>query len=383
MNKTFKLIILCLVILFASGILFVLYRGGTFSIINPVSEIISTGIKTVSCTGSARAAIEAKNLQDIHFCNVENFDIEGEEFDYMSISYGPGMDCPAGCIYAHYEGLVDSEGKVYDFYALPNPFYALVSKYGTVCASFDYGKNDLPHYQRRIIRDGKTFHWQLVFQNLDAKQTRKDSGYYADYQCIINGKLDFLSSSSNYFDDSQLTVRPLYPDCLTLTDNQKRGLCLLEDARIKQDVSLCIKYVSADSCYSAVALSALDESLCKNIGDDYTRGRCYLGIAQEKREVKICQNIPRDFERGQCIESVEKFLGTFDPNYDHKKNIELRDRALQESNYILCSQIRYNESLKTECYTNVAVKSKDEVICKQIIDEYWGPACIRDVRKGQ
>lgn len=65
------------------------------------------------CPSHARYVVENKNLPGnlIHSCEEEKLELEGQTKYLVDIGYGAGMDCPAGCIYNGFRGLVNEKSN--------------------------------------------------------------------------------------------------------------------------------------------------------------------------------------------------------------------------------------------------------------------------------
>jgi hypothetical protein len=76
-----------------------------------------TYVNVSECPPNARLVIEGKGLPNnlIHSCEDERVKLDtGEEVNLVRIQYGEGMDCPAGCIYDSYVGIVTQDQTLID-----------------------------------------------------------------------------------------------------------------------------------------------------------------------------------------------------------------------------------------------------------------------------
>ncbi len=79
-----------------------------------------TYVNVSDCSTNARLVIESKQFPDnlIHSCKDERVKLDmGGKINLVTIQYGEGMDCPAGCIYESYTGIVTQSQTLID---LPN-----------------------------------------------------------------------------------------------------------------------------------------------------------------------------------------------------------------------------------------------------------------------
>lgn len=71
-------------------------------------------INTTTCSINAQLAIKLNNLTEIKICDEEKlYDWNGKEVSYVRVEYGPGMDCPSGCIFQQINGIIE-DGEYYD-----------------------------------------------------------------------------------------------------------------------------------------------------------------------------------------------------------------------------------------------------------------------------
>ena len=79
-----------------------------------------TYVSVSDCSTNAQLVIESKGLPNnlIHSCKDECVRLDtGEEVNLVTIQYGEGMDCPSGCIYEFYVGVITQSQTLID---LPN-----------------------------------------------------------------------------------------------------------------------------------------------------------------------------------------------------------------------------------------------------------------------
>lgn len=68
-------------------------------------------IDVSSCTDFAQYVIRERKLPSrlIHLCESKQEDLDGEKFHIVQIEYGTAQDCPAGCFYDHFLGVVKDD----------------------------------------------------------------------------------------------------------------------------------------------------------------------------------------------------------------------------------------------------------------------------------
>ena len=70
-----------------------------------------------TCSTNAQLAIQNKHLPVdlIHSCKDERLELDtGEKVNLITIQYGEAMDCPAGCIYETYVGVITQDRTLVD-----------------------------------------------------------------------------------------------------------------------------------------------------------------------------------------------------------------------------------------------------------------------------
>lgn len=157
--------------------------------------------------------------------------------------------------------------------------------------------------------------------------------------------------------------------CEKLLARDGRNTCYYNMADARDDDSFCDKYVaeskgekgSKDNCYFKIAVKKNNEELCGKINDYvYTQQRCYYDIAKNKPDASLCDKIPTEQTvRERLIEEC------------------LKDGGAE----VTCSQISGN-SIKRQCYYDLAEKQKDKSICEKLTDKYEKEYCQNVAEKG-
>ncbi len=150
--------------------------------------------------------------------------------------------------------------------------------------------------------------------------------------------------------------------CEGLLSRSGRNICYYNMAEAHGDASFCDKYVaeskgeigSKDNCYFKIAMKKNKGELCDKISDYvYAQQQCYYRIAKEKSDASLCEKIPT----GE----------------------EVRERLIQEclkdgGAEVTCSQIS-GQSLRKQCYYDIAAIQKDESVCEKLTDKYEKEYC--------
>jgi len=145
-------------------------------------------IVTRECTNISKLVIKQKELEKVSTCLEQSFSVDGQGIHYVDITYGDLMDCPSGCIYSHYYGIVENN-KITDFFPLREDL--LNTKLFTLNPSCSLNTD----YQFKIAKLENSYKWKISF-NRDGNEL-----------CILKGTV--YSSKEGDFDTSNLkyTIR--------------------------------------------------------------------------------------------------------------------------------------------------------------------------------
>lgn len=99
-------------------------------------------------------------------------------------------------------------------------------------------------------------------------------------------------------------------DCSTKTSDIARTSCYTEVAVSKGDPSVCENledYVlGMNNCYNEVAQSKVDESICMMIDGEQPQVICLSRIGKQKNDPSVCDNLESDLWKNQCVAAVNK-----------------------------------------------------------------------------
>lgn len=119
-------ILLIVTIIFLGGVLTLnQYLKREISKTKPPERVgdAPTYINPKTCPEKAKLIIDQHNLSLIHSCDVGEIQYEKQTAYLVKISYGQGMDCPSGCIYAYDFSIVFDDNTIYQIkdYYFANP----------------------------------------------------------------------------------------------------------------------------------------------------------------------------------------------------------------------------------------------------------------------
>jgi hypothetical protein len=170
---------------------------------------VKSVISATSCSQEAQQVIQEKNLSSPRHCDVETIKIDNENAKLVTIEYGPGMDCPAGCIYESYTGIFKDDTLV-DFIAAPNLFHLILDKYEESCASFDY-YSDKPSFKKYITQRNGEYFWLYDFKDFVPEDNLGEYKFIESElksrptKCVLNGTLAVTSIRNGYANEADFS----------------------------------------------------------------------------------------------------------------------------------------------------------------------------------
>lgn len=74
-----------------------------------------------------------------------------------------------------------------------------------------------------------------------------------------------------------------------------------------QDVALCAQSEGTlkDICYSGIAESTKDATVCEKITDQTLLSTCYIGVVEKTKDATICEKIPEGMFKSMCMDSAQ------------------------------------------------------------------------------
>ncbi|MFC2153969.1 hypothetical protein ACFLRC_00615 [Candidatus Altiarchaeota archaeon] len=149
--------------------------------------------------------------------------------------------------------------------------------------------------------------------------------------------------------------------CLNNESNIGKIMVLIEEAKEKQDPSICGKigdHIQQEMCYTDVALALNDSSICENIHED-SKHVCYQDFAS-RYDPSICdEKLSSTQSKDSCYSYVAG--------------------ARQEP--LFCEKIT-QQSIKDSCYLSTPdYHNPDPAVCGKMMDETWRDKCYKSTAK--
>jgi hypothetical protein len=144
------------------------------------------------------------------------------------------------------------------------------------------------------------------------------------------------------------------------------------------DLTICDGYpfsVEEDGkskCYSAVAISKADNSICKKLNQSYHKNYCLNALAMARKDASVCEEISLDYWKASCRSDVMREKAGGCANTPEG----CYSASPPKSDLTVCEKIRFANE-RDACYYDAAKSSNDRSICLKITDDskqnqcYW------------
>lgn len=146
-------------------------------------------------------------------------------------------------------------------------------------------------------------------------------------------------------------------------------------AQSDYEIRRCEKLDPSDPCLRNLAVARSDDAICKLIGSVSTRNSCYSKIADNTGDKSLCMNIRKN--RGTLedkYECYEDFITGIEDRdfciYDLKGDEEAQDECFsriagKENNVVLCDDLSLEDS-QMDCILDIASELQDTSLCQLI-----------------
>lgn len=157
-----------------------------------------------------------------------------------------------------------------------------------------------------------------------------------------------------------------YAYCDNLQLGQGKEYCISSIAVGTGNVLECEKVelyegdpVPRDQCYREIAFTQRNISICNLSSSIQAKDYCTLFVVQPIRDASLCNSISELLTQEQC------HLGVY--------------LTRSEVNAEYCATLEF-EINRDMCYINVALKTKDESLCENIVRAEWRSTCVPSIR---
>jgi hypothetical protein len=256
MQKGFSSIILIL------GIV-VIFAAVSWKLFVPLN--VNKPVVFNDCSTASNYVISQKKLDKVQQCVEKRYTVDKKDIYFVDITYGEPQDCPAGCIYQGYTGLVEGN-KITDF---PSVTLDLVND------SIATSKSEICSLQKlgdvTLVKVNDIYKWKIAVDQPD------------NTLCTLKGSI--LLGSDGMYDYSQIVDSTPALDCenpVTAraacmrknaisgvscdTEEQIKNACLYFKASSLSKLAICDQIVNntdlTDLCYYSLAVKLHDRSIC-------------------------------------------------------------------------------------------------------------------------
>ena len=128
--------------------------------------------------------------------------------------------------------------------------------------------------------------------------------------------------------------------------------CYYQVARVNKNITACNYYHGGgdDFCFSTVAGTAGDISICDKVKDAYQKGHCYGGFVEASNDLSICKPLTNSTAIDAC--------------YIHFAEVGKVGADFCDKNFNTLT------NYKNSCYTIAARNKRDVKICDKIQGQY-------------
>ncbi len=239
----------------------------------------------------------------IHSCTESPVKVEGKDgASLVFIEYGPGQDCPAGCIYNRHEALVDKDKNIFHTSTLKDfPYNKVRHATGTLCSVG--GRYTPGEYSAEKYGDNRS--WVFTGSGYELK-LKYDVAQETQFgiKCRVSGNV-VLGTNKTEVNLNTTIAEPL-PTC---TDGEVKQSI---DKYCKGLDKACVEretYDGKDSCLTELAVARGDPEECSTIS--LSKRKCYgdLGLKLLRPELCVPASIDRnsglsEFDLKQCIKGI-------------------------------------------------------------------------------
>lgn len=245
----------------------------------------------VGCFEVSRFVIEQKKLINLGGCTEVEYNIDNERVYFVDISIHTKMDCPEGCITAHFKGIVEN-GKIIDFQDFDYLKQTVYPSANPIC---DWRQP----YKLSLVKINNKYKWRADFDEIKSFKWKVGFYEYENKYCLLEGyaligKDDYdLSNLKQKYSElncnDQETANAM---CVRKQvrsggrcDNlqSKKNACLYFEADTEKKLEICNQIINdselTDMCYYSLALKLKDPNICHmRSWSDWYSGNCERGV---------------------------------------------------------------------------------------------------------
>ena len=178
-------------------------------------------------------------------------------------------------------------------------------------------------------------------------------------------------AKDNCYNDAALNALEV-DSCYKITSSVFKDSCIAELGVLTNNTELCgqANLQSRSYCYSSIASSRFELSLCNSVEDSQWKDTCIGKIAVQGEDILLCREIANVKSRDDCFLTLAVKLNDSDSCAFVFEEVG-RDRcfvnvAIALQNTSLCV-LTTHPLAHDVCYKNVARAMNDSVVCAEIV----------------
>ncbi len=195
----------------------------------------------------------------------------------------------------------------------------------------------------------------------------------ASYEELSNRcyELVMIKKQEEYFEVKEVDVNRDYLEYCSFSygdledDYEEQQFSELKcKIKLTRDYSLCQGIISKDytaDCYNYILSLTDNSNICGELVDPYNINTCYKNFARKLKDPTLCSKLTNEYDGDVCVVD----LSNANPGM-----ISVKEEA------VLCSQMNAG---KDNCYSKLAIKTKDKTLCNQISSTDGKTNCLIDV----
>lgn len=227
-----------------------------------------------SCTAPSNFVISQKKLNKVQNCTEEKYTVDKKDVYFVGITYGEAQDCPAGCFYSGYTGLVE-ENNIIDFSAVT---LESVNNSITIAKSEICSVDNLRNVT--LVREDGIYKWKVTIDQSGNTLCAVKGDIFigadgvADYSHIVDST-PALNCENPEEAHAACLRKNVISGVSCNTEQQNKNMCLYFKAKADSKLEICDQIVddtdTTDLCYYAMAVKLHDRTICdkRNLGMYY------------------------------------------------------------------------------------------------------------------
>jgi len=152
-----------------------------------------------------------------------------------------------------------------------------------------------------------------------------------------------------------------------------------------EEFNSCMNFATNNCLWEVIrqdSFKKLDETICDNLLDDYSKQNCKDTVfdlkALDKKEVKYCDEITDKYMKNNCRYKIFRTEALEKKDISICENIVKNNKEVKTSTWIVVWESNFIQSVD-ECINSISLQlsidSKDTTYCNKITDDYLKKEC--------